>query len=74
MNATYRPSGVLNPHLEEDSSESLENVRFLFDSQDLFDAAISINQTNLSFTEKNLILGLIKMDMKTPSLQDFIGV
>ena len=67
-----RPEGTLNPHLEESSSESLENVRFLFDSEDLLDCAVSINQRDLSNNEKDLMLGLIKMNMATPSLETLI--
>ena len=67
-----RPPGVFNPHLEEDSSESLDNVRFLFDSEDLLETAVSIKQNNLSDKYQSVMLGMLKLNLKTPTLSELI--
>jgi hypothetical protein len=68
----FRPGGILNPHLEEDSGESLENVRFLFDSEDLLETAVAISDNRVSEREKALTLGLLRFRLSTPSLVELI--
>lgn len=63
----------MNPHLEEDSGESLENVRFLFDSEDLLETAVAISDSRVSEREKMLTFGLLRFRLSTPSLGDLIA-
>jgi uncharacterized protein Yka (UPF0111/DUF47 family) len=67
-----RAFGILNPYLREDSTETLPNVRFLFDSEDLLDTASSIDDVILTNREKNLMFGMIKIHTSTPSLHDLM--
>jgi hypothetical protein len=67
-----RAFGILNPYLREDSTETLPNVRFLFDSEDLLDTASSIHDVTLTNREKKLIFGMIKIQKSTPSLSDLM--
>jgi hypothetical protein len=67
-----RPFGILNPYLREDSTETLPNVRFLFDSEDLLDTASSIHDVTLTNREEKLMFGMIKIQTSTTSLSDLM--
>ena len=67
-----RAFGILNPYLREDSTETLPNVRFLFDSEDLLDTASSIHDVTITNREKKLMFGMIKIQTSTPSLSDLM--
>lgn len=67
-----RAFGILNPYLREDSTETLPNVRFLFDSEDLLDTASSVHDVTLTNREKKLMFGMIKIQTSTPSLSDLM--
>ena len=67
-----RPLGAVNPHLEEDSSETLDTVRFLFDSEDLLETASAIVDERMCASERSLMMGMIKMKIATPSLSDLM--
>ena len=53
---------------------SHEDVRFLFDSEDLFETVVSIRDPRFSITQKDRMLSLLKFNMKTFQLRDFIQI
>ena len=52
------------------SGSARENVRFLFDSEDLLETAAAIREPNKSRFSKDCILGLLKVPLVTPSLSE----
>ena len=67
-----RALGTLNPYLREDSNETLPNVRFLFDSEDLLDTTSSVDDVSITKREKKLMFGTMKIRISTPSLSDLV--
>lgn len=62
----------MNPYLREDSNETLPNVRFLFDSEDLLDTTSSVDDVSITKREKKLMFGTMKIRISTPSLSDLV--
>lgn len=74
--AMMRAPGKFKEFLETGDSSVLRNgveesVKFLFDSEDLLETATSIRNPNMKPEAVNKILGLIKVSLKTPTLEDF---
>ena len=72
MKFIARALGTLNPYLREDSNETLQNVRFLFDSEDLLDTTSSVDDVIITKREKKLMFGIMKIRISTPSLSDLV--
>jgi hypothetical protein len=60
----------MNPYLDEDSSVIPENIRFLFDSDDLLETAMSIKDNDVKSNQRDLILGVLKVQLIIPSVLD----
>lgn len=72
--SSLRPEGIPNPLLEQHATppSERENIRFLFDSGDLLETAASIKSTNMSTSSLSRSIGLIKISLAVPTLQDLI--
>lgn len=59
----YRESGNLNPFLSNNSSEANinQNVKFLYDSEDLMETLLSIKNPNLKSDYHDKYIGLVKL-------------
>lgn len=70
--ATVRPPGATNALLIENAPPPAdrEDVRFLFDSQDLLDTVVSIRSANASAAALARTVGLIKVSLAVPSFDD----
>lgn len=74
--AMMRAPGKFRDFLETGDSSILKNgaeetVKFLFDSEDLLETATSIRNPNMKPESASKILGLIKISLNTPTLEDF---
>lgn len=73
--AMMRAPGKFEKFLETGDSNILGNggkgsVKFLFDSEDLLETAVNIRSANLKADYAGLSLGLVKLSLGTPSIED----
>jgi hypothetical protein len=67
FNSFEQPISLLYPTF---LCRSPEAVKFLFDSEDLMETGIHIRDANVKSTHLDRILGLIKIDLATPTLDE----
>lgn len=72
--SSLRPEGIPNPLLEQHATppSERENIRFLFDSGDLLETAASIKSVNMNVSSLSRSMGLIKVSLVVPTLQELI--
>jgi len=71
-----RTTGTANHHLEPNSTNpntNSESIRFLYDSEDLFETCIAINCPYMKLPYLDKFLGLMKIGLKTPGLSELIA-
>jgi hypothetical protein len=59
---TIQPTPMTNTHVAP-----LEEVRFLYDSDDLFEALVAIRNPNMKQAYEDRIIGQIKLNLQTPN-------
>jgi hypothetical protein len=74
--ARLRAPGKFQEFIETGDSSVLrdgneDSVRFLFDSEDLLETATSIRSPNMKPTATNRLMGLVKLSLRTPTLEEF---
>lgn len=66
-----RPDGTSNPLLDGNiPAQSRENVRFLFDSEDLYETCVNLRSPNLSHRFQDTDLGSIKVKVPVSTLAE----